>query len=71
MPQQIEDLETEQSQIIEEMGTPTFFQEDPTGDKARAAKERLDAIDIELEASFARWEELDNIRVNFVSQGGG
>ena len=71
LPQQIEDLETEQSRIIEEMGTPTFFQEDPTGDKARAAKERLDAIDTELEASFARWEELDNIRVNFVSQGGG
>ena len=30
------------------MGTPTFFQEDPTGDKVRAAKERLDAIDTEL-----------------------
>ena len=67
LPQQIEDLEAEQARIIEDMAAPSFFQEDTTGDNARAAKERLDAIDEKLEAAFTRWEALDAVRTDFES----
>ena len=65
LPQLIEDLETEQTCIIESMADPLFFQEDTSGDKARDAKSRLDGIEQELETAFARWESLEEMKRNF------
>lgn len=67
LPQKIESLESEQARIIAEMAEPSFFQKDTTGDNARTAKGRLDAIDTELDAAFARWEALDAVRLNYES----
>ena len=64
--QQIENLETEQSIIIQDMADPTFFQDDVNGDNARNAKQRLDAIEQELENAFNRWEKLEKIERDFL-----
>ncbi|MBT5378511.1 MAG: ATP-binding cassette domain-containing protein [Opitutae bacterium] len=67
IPQQIENLETEQSNIIQGMADPTFFQNDAKGDKVRNAKQRLESIEWELENTFKRWEELETIEREFLN----
>ncbi len=64
LPGIIEKLETEQSEIIERMAQPTFFQEDPSGENARQCKFRLEKIEEELETAFSQWESLDAIQQN-------
>lgn len=67
IPQQIENLETEQSSIIQGMADPTFFQDDANGNKVRNAKQRLESIEQELENIFKRWEELEKIERDFLT----
>jgi len=57
LPERIEALEREQGEIAEAMGKPAFHRGDPAG-QARA-RERLAAIAAELEAAYARWEDLE------------
>ena len=56
LPGKIEELETEQAGLVEQMSDPNFYQ----GDGSAAAKttNRLAEIDTELATAFARWEEL-------------
>ena len=60
LPARIEALEAEQHALAEQMADPAFYQ-NRAGDDGRAtvrATARLAAIEAELSAAFARWEEL-------------
>ncbi len=63
LPGKIEELETEQAGLVEQMADPNFYQ----GDGSAAAKttKRLAEIDTELETAFARWEELLELEKSF------
>jgi ATP-binding cassette subfamily F protein uup len=57
LPRKIETLEAERAALHEQMGTARFYQQD----KAEADKVRVRAaqLDRELQAAYARWEELE------------
>ena len=57
LPEKIEALEAEQSELHRLMGDGDFYRQ--PGDKIAAAMERLDAINNELEAYYTRWETLE------------
>jgi ATP-binding cassette subfamily F protein uup len=57
LPQQIEELETEQQQLHQTMASPDFYQKQ--GDEAAAAKTRLEVINKSLAEAYQRWEELE------------
>ncbi len=57
LPGRIEALEAEQHKLFEEMSNPEFYRQG--GEKAAAAKARMKEIEIGLEASYRRWEELE------------
>jgi len=59
LPLRIEELETEQAELHEEMSNPKLYQEAP--ERAREIRERLAALEEELATSYTRWEELDSI----------
>ncbi len=59
LPQGIEALEQEQSQLHAQMADPLFYQEH--GNQIAAAKARLTAIDEALEIAYRRWAELDEV----------
>ncbi len=67
LPVTIENLETEQAQIIDDMSQPAFFQKDPTGENAKQCRLRLEEIEKSLEECFVRWEELEAIEQASVS----
>jgi ATP-binding cassette subfamily F protein uup len=56
-PGRIEALESEQAELGERVGEPAFYRSDPSA-QARVHA-RLAAIAKELEAAYARWEELE------------
>ena len=56
LPEQIDDLEQEQSKLHEEMANPEFFKQD--SDTITEATNRLEEIGRELEKLYERWEEL-------------
>ena len=58
LPQQIEALDAEQTQLQEAIGEPGFYQQDK-GEMA-ATLARLEAVGEELEACYSRWEELES-----------
>ncbi len=60
LPEQIDELETEQAEIHEKLASPEIYKD---GDSAliTTLKERLQAIEIELEKTYLRWDELDQI----------
>ena len=60
LPRKIEKLEAEQQQFGEAMSRPEFFSQDP--DKIEAAQRRLKAVEVELAAAYARWEQLESRR---------
>jgi len=64
LPPSIEELESEQANIIEDLADPGFFKEDD-GTRARKAKERLNEIDEALKNAFNRWEALEDVKRNF------
>ncbi len=60
LPARIEALETEQHELGLRLGDPSLYQNDPTA--APKLKARLDALEAEMSAAFARWEELEAVR---------
>lgn len=59
LPARIEALETERHALYETMADPEFYRKDATA--LPAAKSRLDALDGEIAAAYARWEHLESI----------
>ncbi len=59
LPQRIEDLETEQSDLHQRMADPAFYRE--AGDQIAAAKTRLEELETELEQVYERWGELEEL----------
>jgi ATP-binding cassette subfamily F protein uup len=57
LPKRIETLEAEQTQLTAALADPVFFKK-PGGDVARATA-RLQEIEAELAAAYARWAELE------------
>ena len=58
LPKQIEELESEQERLHEEMGAADYYQRG--GDYIAEARTRLDAIEAELADAYGRWEELES-----------
>ena len=56
-PARIESLETEQAELNERVSQPGFYKADPA-EQARV-RARLAALPAELEAAYARWQELE------------
>ncbi len=59
LPDRIDALEAEKNQLHKTLSDPAVYQ---SGDDIPSMKSRLDAIDVELEEAFVRWETLDTIR---------
>ena len=59
-PAKIESLETEQSELVERLSRPAFYQSD-LAEQARVHA-RIAALTGELEAAYARWYELEALR---------
>ena len=57
IPEQIEQLETQQSELHAAMSEPEFYRQD--GAEIAAASERLAGIEADLETLMQRWEELE------------
>ena len=57
LPRRIEELEAEQAQIHAKMADPAFYRN--SGAEVAGTQERLAEIEAELEAGYARWEELE------------
>ncbi len=60
LPVRIEKLEAEQQALHVQMGDPAFFRR--PGPEIAAAQERLAVIGGEIEATYTRWEELEEKR---------
>jgi len=60
LPGIIENLEQEQKDLYAKMADPGFYR--GAADNAPKAQLRLDEIDKELKAAYARWEELEGIK---------
>jgi ATP-binding cassette subfamily F protein uup len=60
LPKCIEELETEQQQIIAVMADPAFYRE--SGHRVTETKARLEAVEKELVESYARWEALETLQ---------
>ncbi|MCB1106094.1 MAG: ATP-binding cassette domain-containing protein, partial [Cephaloticoccus sp.] len=57
LPVRIEALETEQAELVAKLGDPNFYKNEAA--KFAAVKARLDEVESEHAAAFARWEELE------------
>jgi ATP-binding cassette subfamily F protein uup len=57
LPKRIQTLETEQESLGEKLGDPALYRKDP--DEVARLSTRLDAIPLELEQLFERWEALE------------
>ena len=60
LPLMIERLETEQAELHATMANPTFYQQG-NSEKITAAQQQLEAVEKELEATYGRWQELEQI----------
>ncbi len=59
LPRRIETLEDEQSELRKKLADPDFYKN--SGDEVPAITKRLDELDAELLANYAKWEELEAI----------
>jgi ATP-binding cassette subfamily F protein uup len=59
-PAKIESLETEQSELVERLSQPAFYQS--AADEQARVHARVAAIRHELELAYARWSELEAVR---------
>jgi ATP-binding cassette subfamily F protein uup len=59
LPGQIETLETEQAGLFETLSDPHFYQQ--AGEAVATARDRLAALETELQTVYRRWEELEAI----------
>ncbi len=60
LPARIEALESEQAQLHAQVADPGLFRSDPEG--AARSLGRLQALDAELHAAYARWDLLETVR---------
>lgn len=60
LPEKIEQLEAEQSQLHHQLANPKLYQHN--GSRVGPLKARLGAVEQELEAAFARWEALEAVQ---------
>ena len=60
LPPRIESLETEQAALHGRMADPAFYRQ--AGSTIAEARERLAAIEEELERAYARWEMLEELK---------
>jgi len=60
LPARIEALETEQAELHARMADAAFYQE--AREVISAAKDRLSAVEVELEDAYARWETLEELK---------
>ncbi len=60
LPRKIEELDTEQRQLIASMGDPAFYKE--SGARVASAKARLETVEKELAAAYKRWDELEAMK---------
>ncbi len=60
LPRHIEELESEQKSLYERMAAPEFYREG--GEKISRAKARLEELELALEETYARWQELESVR---------
>jgi ATP-binding cassette subfamily F protein uup len=60
LPQRIEALETEESEIIAALNSPAFY---AGSDSAQVASTnaRLEALQLELDEAYSRWEQLEDL----------
>jgi len=61
LPARIESLEAEHEQLVTAMGDPDFYKGEPTA--TVQAKSRLEKIEQELAAAYARWQTLEELNV--------
>ncbi len=59
LPGRIEALETEQSELNERMGDGDFYRQGSA--KISATMERIEAVKVELEGCYRRWQELESL----------
>ena len=59
LPAQIEALESEQRSLHSKLSDPELYKQ--AGDEVAAVRERLEALEGELETAYARWEELESL----------
>lgn len=57
LPARIESLETARAELHDAMADPSFYRQDGTA--IAESRSRLEAIESELAAAYARWEELE------------
>ncbi len=57
LPEQIESLEAEQVQLHNTLSDPDFYRR--PGEEIAGVKDRLTALEVELEAAYERWEALE------------
>lgn len=65
LPSQIEKLEAEHAALIESLGNPELYKSNPA--EAAQSSTRLAAIEAEMTAAFARWEELEAMQTANIS----
>jgi ATP-binding cassette subfamily F protein uup len=58
LPQRIETLEGEQTQLHQKIADPAFYRQ--AGSEIGKATDRLAELEHELQAAYARWQELDS-----------
>jgi len=61
LPQTIEELEIEQKELFQAMGDPELYKKDKF--EMITKKARLESVKNELEAVYARWEELEQLKI--------
>ncbi len=61
LPSRLEKLEAEHAALIESLGNPELYKSNPA--EAAQSSTRLAAIEAEMTAAFARWEELEAMQV--------
>ncbi len=63
----IEIMEEEKRHLLATINSPEFYVGyDP--DKLRKANDRLGVLEKELDAAYRRWDELENLAVQFSSE---
>jgi ATP-binding cassette subfamily F protein uup len=60
LPKRIEELEAEQRKLQADLADPAFYRE--SGNKVASATARLENVERELAAVYARWEELEALK---------
>ncbi|MDH3454388.1 MAG: ABC transporter ATP-binding protein, partial [Desulfuromonadales bacterium] len=59
LPLRIDELETEVAELHAKMADPAFYRS--AGTQVATTTARLETVEAELAATYARWEELDSL----------